>query len=386
MNKKVLVYLSLLSVLLAGHMIIPLIGLYAAVVLGAAPFVIGFIYGVATITAFAYRLPSAWLTSKIGVRRTMAVGMFSTTLACVVYGLSTSPIQMVVGSFLRGLGSAFFFPTALSTVYEEAGGDGRDAKNLGYMLTAPAMGMTLGPVVGAAVLSVSNHQTTFFTAAAISSAGLVGMLSVRDYEQTKASIKPASVLERRFLFLLASRFFINYITGTVAAFVPLMANMVLGYAEPVVMLLFTAGAVANLSSRIVMGAFSSRLGAHNYLLMGSLTLSMSALILSLLNEGLTWVGMVAYGMGMGVFVLGSVYITGRLLPPEARTMGFAMLTLAIDVGSSAGNFFSGMVLTLAGFREVFLVAALSGFTGAAVDLISRRWPLPSERQGPASSA
>ncbi|MCS6769578.1 MAG: MFS transporter, partial [Candidatus Caldarchaeum sp.] len=123
-----------------------------------------------------------------------------------------------------------------------------------------------------------------------------------------------------------------------------------------------------------------------YVLTGSLTLAVAALMLSFVSEELTWAAMVLYGFGMGVFVLGSVYMTGMLLPPEARTMGFAMLTLSIDMGSAAGNFFSGIVMTFAGFNEVFVVAAGCGFAGAFVDCLSRRAPEPSEKHGRASAA
>ncbi|MEM4189812.1 MAG: MFS transporter [Candidatus Caldarchaeum sp.] len=379
------VYISILSALLAAHMVVPVIGLYMTVVLGAEPLTVGLVYSVAALTSFVLRIPAAWVSRRLGLKNTMAAGLVASSAGSVAYGLASAPEHMVLGSLLRGVGSAFFFPSALSTVYEEAGGGRGDARSLGYMLTAPALGMTLGPVVGASVLSLMGYQSTFFSAAGISSIGFLSILSAGGNVRNSVEGGAASLKDKRFLSLLISRFFINYITGTVSAFLPLMAKMALGYDEPVIPLLFSAGAVANLLSRVAMGAMAGKLGAHNYILTGSLTLSVSAMLLSLANESLTWAGMLLYGFGTGVFVLGSVYLTGLILPPESRTMGFALLTLVIDVGSSAGNFFSGVVLTVAGFTEVFIVAALAGYVGAAVDIFSRRYPLPSEKQRQASA-
>ncbi|MEM4281278.1 MAG: MFS transporter [Candidatus Caldarchaeum sp.] len=385
LKERVFVYVSILSAFLSVHMVVPVIGLYTSVVLGAGPLTVGLVYGVGTFTSFVLRVPTAWVSRRLGLRNTMAAGLIASTAGSTVFGFATTPEHMVAGSLLRGFGSAFFFPSALSTVYEEAGGGKGDARSLGYMLTAPALGMTLGPVMGAGVLSLMGYQPTFFSAAAISSIGLLSILSARNHVKNNLEGSAASLKDKRFLSLLISRFFINYITGTVSAFLPLMAKIVLKYDEPVILLLFSAGALANLSSRAVMGAVAGKLGAHNYILAGSVTLSASATLFSLGSETLTWASMLLYGFGMGVFVLGSVYLTGLILPLESRTMGFALLTLMIDVGSSVGNFFSGVVLTVAGFAEVFTVAALAGSVGAAVDVFSRRWPLPSERQRRASA-
>lgn len=386
MSLKVLVfvYVSILSALLSAHMVVPVVGLYMTVVLGAGPLMVGLVYSIGTLTSFVLRIPAAWVSHRLGARNTMAAGLVASTAGSAVYGVATTPEHMVVGSLLRGVGSAFFFPSALSTVYEEAEGGRGDARGLGYMLTAPALGMAVGPAVGAGVLSLTGYRPTFFTAAAISSIGFLSILSVESHVKNNVQGAVNSLYDKRFLSLLVSRFFINYITGTVSAFLPLMAKMALGYEEPVILLLFSAGAAVNLLSRALIGAAAGKLGAQNYILAGSLTLSASAVLLSLTNESLVWAGMLLYGFGMGVFVVGSVYLTGLILPPESRTMGFALLTLVIDLGSSAGNFFSGVVLMVAGFAEVFIIGALAGLVGAAVDVFSRRWPLPSERRRQAS--
>lgn len=363
-----------------AQMTMPVIGLYSSLVLRADPFTVGLIYGSAALTAFVFRIPAALMTRGIGEKKTMVLGLGASSLGLVIYGVATRPDHMIVGSLVRGLGSAFFFPAALTTVYEEAGEGKGGAKNLGYMLTGPAMGMTLGPVFGAASLTLVGYQQTFYTAAVISIAGTT-LTALTDQHQKENGQASFTVLKNpRFISLLVSRLLINYVTGTIAAFLPLMAYQMLGYSEAVVLLLFTAAAFTNLLSRVLMGSAATKIGPDNYVALGSFIISVAASFLIFANEALTWTSMILYGFGMGVFVLGSIYVGGMIIPPSMRTVGFAFLTLMIDLGASMGNFFSGILLTLRSFGEVFAVASFIGLLGCCVDVFSRRWPLPVEKQ------
>ncbi|MEM2114748.1 MAG: MFS transporter [Candidatus Caldarchaeum sp.] len=382
---KPLLWTAIFSSMFSAQMILPVIGLYAAVELGADALTVGTIYGTSALTAFVLRIPAAMLSHRIGTRRIMVFGMAASSAGSVLYGFAAEPLQMIVGSLLRGLGSAFFFPAALTSLYEEAGNGEGDPKSLGYMLTGPALGMALGPVFGAASLSLLGYRPTFSTAAAISLVGLATISATKIHMPNERAPSFKSLLEKRFTSLLASRFLVNYVTGTIAAFLPLMAKLLLGYDEPVVLLLFTTAAFTNLFSRVFMGTAAKKLGAQNYVALGSLTVSLSSLMFALGHDFSVWLGALVYGLGMGIFVLGSVYMTGLLVPPAMRTMGFALITLMIDMGNSVGNFVSGVLLSLGGFAEVFAVAAVVGAAGLFVDLISRRWPLPYEKRSQSSA-
>lgn len=382
---KPLLWTAIFSSMFSAQMILPVIGLYAAVELGADALTVGAIYGATALTAFVLRIPAAMISAKLGEKKVMVMGMAATSVGYLFYGLSTEPLQMIVGSLLRGSGSAFFFPAALTSIYEGAGNEPGDAKSLGYMLTGPALGMALGPVFGAASLSIMGYRPTFFTAGIIALIGLVtvSMSTIHSSKEQKSSF--ASLLDKRFISLLVSRLLANYVTGTIVAFLPLMAKLVMGYDEPVILLMFTAAAFTNLLSRIFMGSTAKKLDAQNYVALGSLTISMSVLLIAIGVDISVWAGVLAYGLGMGILVLGSVYMTGLLVPPAMRTLGFALMTLMIDLGNSVGNFVSGVLLSLGGFAEVFAVAAAVGAAGLFVDLISRRWPLPYEKRSQSSA-
>jgi MFS family permease len=382
MNSTSAVWMTFFLATLSLHMTNPLIGLYMVIVLGAGPVAIGLVYGIGTLSASFFRIPASMFSNRCGLRNTMAAGMGLTTLGSLVYGFSTSTSYMVLGSLLGGMGNAFFFPSTLSLIYEEVRGSERNIRSLGYMLTAPATGMVLGPAVGAAALSSLGYQSTFFTSAAISFTTLATMRFVKENNTIGTIVTgKRSVQKPPFLVLLATCLMVNYVTGAVYAFLPIALKITLNYEEHVIVLFFSAAALANLSARIAISSFSIRFDMERSILIGSFLLAISSTMLIFLNPFTAWAGIIVYGFGMGVFILGSIYLTGKLLPPETRTTGFGLLILTMDIGNALGNFFSGAFLAYGGLAEVFAVAAALATMGMAVSLFSRRFYRLREKYG-----
>jgi len=382
MNSTSAVWMTFFLATLSLHMTNPLIGLYMVIVLGADPVAIGLVYGIGTLSASFFRIPASMFSNRCGLRNTMAAGMGLTTLGSLVYGFSTSTSYMVLGSLLGGMGNAFFFPSTLSLIYEEVRGSERNIRSLGYMLTAPATGMVLGPAVGAAALSSLGYQSTFFTSAAISFTTLATMRFVKENNTIGTIVTGKRLVQKPpFIVLLATCLMVNYVTGAVYAFLPIALKITLNYEEHVIVLFFSAAALANLSARIAISSFSIRFDMERFILIGSFLLAISSTMLIFLNPFTAWAGISVYGFGMGVFILGSIYLTGKLLPPETRTMGFGLLILTMDIGNALGNFFSGAFLAYGGLAEVFAVAAALATMGMAVSLFSRRFYRLREKYG-----
>jgi MFS family permease len=91
LNGRAAVWLAVFSTTLSSNMIIPVIGLYTSLVLGAGPVVVGLVYGIGTLTSFFFRVPAATLSGRYGLKTTMASGMGLTMLGSLVYGFSNNP-------------------------------------------------------------------------------------------------------------------------------------------------------------------------------------------------------------------------------------------------------------------------------------------------------
>lgn len=370
--RYVSLWLSMFSTMVSANMTSPIIGIYATLRLNADPVTVGAVYGAQTVTAFLFRLPSVWLSRKIGLANTMLAGLIAVSVGGIVYTVAASPIHLILGGLVRGLGSGAYFPAVLTYVYSEAGNGGRRTVGLGYMLSAPPLGMILGPALGAAIFSLAGYTASFASAAAIP---LAASAVLYRYGPANEDLKPSfnlgDVAQRRFAYLLGSRLIVNYVSGTIAAFLPLLAHTSMGLSEQTVFLLFSLAAVFNLSARFMAGPLSARINEDRMLTAGSLLVAASALFMVWPSEIMVWTGMAVYGVGIGYFVISSVAMSGQLLQPAARPLGFALMTSMIDLGNGLGNLVSGLLLSRYGFTTVFATATILGFLGALFDWLTR---------------
>ncbi|MEM1944542.1 MAG: MFS transporter [Nitrososphaerota archaeon] len=367
------IWLSMFSVMVSSNMTTPIIGVYAAQRLNADPVTVGAIYGAQTVTAFISRIPAVWLSRRIGLDKVMLLGLTAVSAGSLIYAIANQPYHLMVGGVVRGVGSGAYHPTVLSYMYSESGDGGRGFRSLGYMLTASPLGMILGPVVGATVFTVAGYTTSFIAAAAIPMVGSAGLylLSPSNGEM-HPSFSFRQVARRSFTTIMITRLIINYVAGTISAFLPLMAHTMLGLAEQHIFLLFSLAAAFNLTARFVAGTVSARLGEAQMLRMGSFLVAVSALLVTLSSEASVLAAMAVYGVGVGYFVVSSVALVGRILSPEVRTLGFALMTSMIDLGNGLGNLISGLILGLYDFTAVFLTATILGFFGTLLDLVITR--------------
>ena len=126
-------------------------------------------------------------------------------------------------------------------------------------------------------------------------------------------------------------------------------------------MLFSAAGLTNLSARITISSFSVWFDVERLIITGSFLLTISSTVFVFLNPFTAGVDIVVYGFGMG-FVLGSIYLTGTLLPPETQTKGFSLWETFSQAPSSPK-----------GVTEVFAITAALASMGMVVGLFGQRF-------------
>jgi MFS family permease len=135
---------------------------------------------------------------------------------------------------------------------------------------------------------------------------------------------------------------------------------------------------------IAAGRFADRAGVRPPMLVGSIGMSLSVLIVTLL-PGLPALFATAMLTGLS-FMLSQVaaqYATGEMGTPERRTHSFALLALGLSTSSIAGPIIAGFAIDHIGYRATFSLLALLPLVPIAV-LAMNRVPLPGPH--PARSA
>lgn len=118
---------------------------------------------------------SSWVSSRIGAKRTLLIGLALVVVFAALAGLSGS-IDAVIGFRAGwGLGNALFISTALATIVGAASG-GTGSAIILYE-AALGLGIAIGPLVGGALGSVS-WRGPFFGTASLMAIGFVAVVAL----------------------------------------------------------------------------------------------------------------------------------------------------------------------------------------------------------------
>lgn len=178
------------------------------------------------VTAIAM-LITGWVSSRIGGKKTLLIGLGLIVIFASLAGLSGSVSQLVGFRAGWGLGNALFVATALAVIVGVASGGTATAIIL--YEAALGLGISLGPLLGA-LLGGWQWRAPFFgtaTAMAISFIALMVLLPKMPRPAVKTRLRdPLLALGHKGLrFTAGSALFYNYGFFTILAFTPFILGM-----------------------------------------------------------------------------------------------------------------------------------------------------------------
>lgn len=345
----------------------PYLGLYTSEIGGSA-IDVGIVYAAVWLATMAARIPVGRLTDMSpSPKRIVTAGGVLMMLGVIVYLSAASPLIVALGSVLRGLGFAVYHVALLSIIVSLSRSES------GIVLTAPPIGMSIGPGLSSLLFLASGFQGVFalsiglLMTATLSSLFLPGPAP----RSSDGGLGEEGEGEGGMAPFLVGRATSSFLMGTIEAILPLYAVSSLGFRSEEIGLLFLVGSVVNFLARPLA---TSRLYAAGRLMsagLGASLLSVALFILLLRRYEAAWASMLFYGLGQGIFVPVLILLVGDVYPPGRRGAGMASLTLMIDVGGASGSMVSTTVYGLAGAEAAVLLAGLVSLAGIAVMAVSR---------------
>ncbi|WP_431992701.1 MFS transporter [Streptomyces albogriseolus] len=321
------------------------------------------------ITALAM-LVTGFVSSRIGGRRTLLLGLALVVVFAGLSGTSGSVGELVGFRAGWGLGNALFVSTALAVIVGAAAG-GSAAAILLYE-SALGLGMACGPLVGA-LLGDASWRYPFFGTAFLMTVGFVcitAFLKEQPRPARKTSLlDPVKALGHGGLASTAvSAFFYNYTFFTVLAFTPFVLDMS-PYRSGAVF--FAWGVLLAVFSVIVAPRLQKRLGSLTVLGGSLVLLAVDVLVLG--HGGHTTAVVCTVLSGALIGVNNTVYTELALGVSDApRPVASAGYNFVRWFAAAAAPYFAPKIEEWSDVHMPFTVAAVTAVLGALVVLVRHR--------------
>jgi len=260
--------LSLVSlvVMMGSSMVTPSLTLYAQDI-GANEFLVGAVIAGFAIGRLVFDIPAGFLTDRLGIGRTMILGLGTLVGASTLAGFAPNYWVLLSARVLEGVGSSIYVSAAIVFVLLSSDASKRGT-NIGGYQSILMMGPIVGPVAGAPIAAFFGYNAPYFAFAAMIAMALmiIAFLSFRGRFSTQSAgvgqeasrqagmavyLNTAAIATFGFAFLRAG----TYTTG-----VPLFAYGSLELSVFDVGILLTMASLANLASSFFSGKLTQAYG------------------------------------------------------------------------------------------------------------------------------
>jgi MFS family permease len=285
-------------------------------------------------------LPSGWLAARIGVRRTMLVGLTLLAGSSLAFAFGDTVAILDAARFAQGLGGACAWTGGLAWLMA-ASPRNRRGELIGSALAAAIAGVLLGPVLGGAATVVGPEPV--FGAVALVAVGLGARAAslpspppseAPALRQIGAALVSVPVLGAVWLVALPSLF-----AGVFDVLVPLRLDELGASGVAIGAAFLVAAAVEGVSSRAA-GALSDRIGRERPIRAGLAACGVSAVLLPLPEVALV----LAVALAGAALALSLLWAPSMALLSDAaeaagidQAFAFALVNLAWAGGQVLGG-------------------------------------------------
>jgi len=155
-----------LVVMMGSTMVTPSLTLYAKQDLGANEFLVGAVIAGFAIGRLIFDVPAGFLADRLGLSRTMILGLGILIGASTLAGLASSYWVLLFARLLEGIASSIYVSAAIAFVLLSSDAAKRGT-NIGRYQSILMLGPIVGPVVGAPIAEFFGYNAPYFAFAAV---------------------------------------------------------------------------------------------------------------------------------------------------------------------------------------------------------------------------
>lgn len=170
-----------LVVMMGSTMVTPSLTLYAKQDLGANEFLVGAVIAGFAIGRLIFDVPAGFLADRLGLTRTMILGLGILIGASTLAGFASSYWILLFARLLEGIASSIYVSAAIAFVLLSSDAAKRGT-NIGSYQSILMLGPIIGPVVGAPIAGFFGYNAPYFAFAAVIFVAAV-IMSIFSYQQ-----------------------------------------------------------------------------------------------------------------------------------------------------------------------------------------------------------
>ncbi|MFN4098739.1 MAG: MFS transporter [Pararhodobacter sp.] len=297
---------------------------------------------------------------RFGHRAAFAVAGGIFVAASLAAALTTDITQLIVARLVQGAGSVAGIVTARATIRTTMP-PGRAMQSMSLLTAVVSLSPAVSPLIGAAVLQVTDWRATFLVAAALGLAGILGALRVlprhvpvlpqdRPHWAEAAILRSPQFRAALMINLASNATFVVMMAATPFVFVETFGFSPAAYAGLIAAILTLFAGVA-----LVSGRLAARFGAIRPIGWGMAPVLAGAVLLVVGSLGSPTPALIALGLVVLVGCMGLVVPNAHILmlepfPAFAGTAAGLSMLITTAVGALAITLYSAIAAgSVAGF-------------------------------------
>jgi MFS family permease len=374
------VFATTLMCFLAVGAVLPVLPRYVTGPLGGGDVEVGIVAGAFAFSAVLGRPVGGRLADRRGRRLVVLIGLALTSLAGLLYLLPLGIAGLVFARLVLGLGDGWVFTAGLAWAIDLAPA-GRRGQAIAMYGLGVWGGLSFGPLLGEAALSLGSYEAVWVLAATTPLLGAVIARAVPDRRATtvlepgeRHGLVPVEAIRPGLALFMATAGF-----AALAGFIVLhLDELGVGHGAAV----FTAFASTVVAARIFLGWLPDRVGPRRTAAATGVAQA-AGLSLIALADGLPLAvaGALVMGVGFSLNFPSLALLVVQRVDERRRGAAMGAFTAFFDLGVGLGAPLAGLVSTLAGYPAAFAAAAVLAALGALL-----AWTMPAAREAPARPA
>jgi DHA1 family multidrug resistance protein-like MFS transporter len=323
-------------------MIVPILSVHFVDDLGWAAASIGLVLALRQFVQQTLTVVSGALSDRFGAKRLILLGLMVRTIGFAAMAHVTALPALVLTGLLAGIGGALFdSPTGAAMAALTTEDERLQFYSVRGVVTS--LGMTIGPLIGAALLKVDFALVAYLSAslyvvALIVTWRLLPNVKVGKSDQTLTSGVKQVARDRPFMILVALLMGYWFMWVQLTLSVPLKATALSGD-EGSVGVVYAVNAIVTIALQVPLVRFLER----RFQPMPALIVGMAIMALAMGSIAITQT-FFALLLCIAGFSIGNLIATANqstviagMAQPEARGSYFGVSAIALAVGGSAGN-------------------------------------------------